>query len=291
MTTLLLAVFLAAPAPAKEPYGARGIFPVYETAGQWLIFDKRPGKNPSGPLAPGKRFLVVGSAGAEVFSVARTSGTYGGACRGRKPLRLRAALLKGPRAAVGRPLIGIAVPDRFSLKGSKAVYRPLKNEVAEADYARLDALLKASALEDLRSGLFRLRADDADGAALAADPKAEQLRLKLDFGARLEVAGLGPVFAFVEETEYSMSSRRCLRAEEGGRLLGKCVEMPRALMAETALLQFVAYDPSGRGQPLLLAFTPEPPLWGDERWGFQLRAGGPRLLFMDAMDPRCREGF
>lgn len=293
MTALVLSLFLAVPAAAGEPYGSRGIFPVYETAGQWLIFDKRPGKNPPGPLGEGKLFLVVGSSGAQVFTVARSSGTYGGACRGRKPLRLRAALLKGPRSAVGRPIIGIGVPDGFSLKGSKAVYRPLNNEVKEDDYARLEAALKAAALEDLRSGAFRMRQDDEEGASAAAagEPKPGLLRLKIDFGARVQVEGLGSVFAFVEETEFSMSARRCLRVEAAGKLLGKCVEMPRALMAETALLQFVAYDPSGRGQPLLLAFTPNPPLWGDERWGFLLREAGPRLLFTDAMDPRCREGF
>ena len=62
-------------------------------------------------------------------------------------------------------------------------------------------------------------------------------------------------------------------------------------MAETAQLRFVSYDPSGKGGPLLLAYSKEAPLWGHERWGFALRAAGARLFLRDAMDPRCREGF
>ena len=47
----------------------------------------------------------------------------------------------------------------------------------------------------------------------------------------------------------------------------------------------------GGGNPYVLAFTPEEPLWGHERWGFVVRASGPRLFLTDAMDRRCREGF
>ena len=67
--------------------------------------------------------------------------------------------------------------------------------------------------------------------------------------------------------------------------------MPHDLMAETAQLRFVAYDPSGKGSPFLLAYTRGEPLWGHERWGFQLTAKGPRLFLHDALDPRCRESF
>ena len=67
--------------------------------------------------------------------------------------------------------------------------------------------------------------------------------------------------------------------------------MPHDLMAETAQLRFVAYDPGGKGSPFLLAYTRGEPLWGHERWGFVLRASGARLFLRDALDPGCREGF
>ena len=62
-------------------------------------------------------------------------------------------------------------------------------------------------------------------------------------------------------------------------------------MAKPALLQFVTYDPAGGGSPFVLALTTKTPMWGDERWGFVIRAAGPRLFLMDAMDVRCRAGF
>ena len=95
----------------------------------------------------------------------------------------------------------------------------------------------------------------------------------------------------VTGAQISNSFRRCLRLADGDKLIGDCVEMPSDLMAETALLRFVSYDPSGKGGPLLLAYTKDAPLWGHERWGFALRSSGARLFLRDAMDPRCREGF
>ncbi len=107
----------------------------------------------------------------------------------------------------------------------------------------------------------------------------------------MKVRGLHDPFVFVEESGISASSRRCVRLADGDKLIGGCAEMPRALMAETDLLEFVSYDPSGGGTPLLLAFTKSTPLWGDERWGYVVGAKGPRLFLMDAMDIRCRESF
>lgn len=294
---VIAALALAQPARAQSAYGAKGLFPVYETAGQWVIFDKRPrpARDPAvgalAPLVPGERFLVIGSLGAEVFEVARTSGTYGGACREKKPLNLRAALLKGPRQSVGRPIIAINVPSAFSLRGSRAVYSQLKNHVGESAYAALAAPIKQSAIEEIQSGKFTFKLDDAAGDPLAQPPKPEQIQMKIDFASRLGLKGLPAPFVVVEETQVSASSRRCLRLSDGEKLVGACAEMRRDLMAETALLQFVSYDPSGQGSPYVLAFTRTPPLWGDERWGFIVRESGPRLFLMDAMDVRCREGF
>ncbi len=286
LPVLALLALAASPAGSQEPYGSKGIFPVYEAGGEWLIFDKGPSR-PKG-LGRGSRLLLVGSQGAGLFAVFRSSSAYGGACRNRSPLKLRAALLKGPRRAVGRPIIAIRVPKSFSLKGSRAVYRKLTSEVGETAYQRLGQTLREASLEEARAGAFPFGPQDE--GTRGPDP-GETLHFKIDFGSRLGVQGLKDPFVFVEETQISNSSRRCLRLAEGERLVGGCAEMPRSLMAETALLEFVAYDPSGMGNPFLLAFTRTQPLWGDERWGFVVRAGGPRLFLMDSMDIRCREGF
>ena len=293
MSLLLAALLLtcAAPLPAGEAYGAKGIYPVYETSGQWVIFDKDPRPSQSPPLGPGSRFLVVGSSGSELFTVARTSATYGGACRRNKPLKLRAALLRGPRSAVGTPIIGIKVKAGFSLKGSQARVTALRSEVDEGTYSRLGSAVQAAVAADVRSGAFRFALDDNPGAAPPQNVRPDDIQMKIDFGARVRIRGLEDTFALIEASQVSATFRRCLRLASAGVLLGDCVEMPHALMAETALLRFVEYDPSGDGRPLLLAYTPEAPLWGAERWAFALRAAGPRLVLADAMDPRCREGF
>ncbi len=102
------------------------------------------------------------------------------------------------------------------------------------------------------------------------------------------------VHCVTDETNRSWASINDdsrLRLADDQKLVAECVEMPHALMAETALLKFVAYDPGGRGNPYLLAYTPPPPRWGDERGGFIIRDSGARLILFDAMAPRCREGF
>lgn len=291
--TLALLTLLAAarPAAAQEEYGAKGLFPAYDAGGHWLIYDKTTVKGGSQALRLGGRFLLVGSAGAELFSVAHSSAAYGGVCRGRKPARLRAAILSGPRKAVGDPIVAIKVPESFALKGSRAVYRALPNAVDEPLYQSLGAALNAAIVEEAKSGAFRFKADDEGAAAFAADPKPEKVLVKIDYAAKVEVAGLTDARVLVTGAQISNSFRRCLRLADGDKLIGGCVEMPHDLMAETALLRFVSYDPGGKGNPLLLAYTKDAPLWGHERWIFALRAAGARSFIHDAMDPRCREGF
>ncbi|UPT72516.1 MAG: hypothetical protein M0D55_11090 [Elusimicrobiota bacterium] len=288
---LLACAALAAPSRAQDAYGSRGLFPVYVSGNQWVIFDKpRPGADPK-ELMAGARYLIIGSEGADVFVVGRTSATYGGACRAKKPTKLRAALLKGPRSSVGDPVLAIKVPDTFVMKGSRASYSALENKVDEPLYQLIGSTVAAAAAAEAKAGGLRFRADDEGAAAFLADPRPDKVASKIDFAARLPVAGLKAPVALVTDGQISSSHRRCLRLADGDRLVGPCVEMPHDLMSETAQLRFVSYDPSGKGNPFLLAYTKGTPLWGHERWGFVLRATGPRLFLRDAMDPRCREGF
>lgn len=285
----LLLASLSTPARAQDEYGARGLYPVYESGPQWVIFDKAK-VGGAKELAPGGRFLVVGSEGAQLFAVARSSPTYGGACRARKPARLRGALLKGPRSAVGEPVMAVRVPPEFKLTGSKAVFRSLPNAVSEDLYRAHGAELAAASVEEAKAGSFKFSPEDSTAATFLQDPKPEAVTLKIDFAAPVTVEGLGKAFVLVTGAQIGASYRRCLRLVSG-KLLGGCAEMPHALMAETSLLRFVSYDPGGNGRPYLLAYTTGAPLWGHERWGFVLRAAGPRLFLRDAMDPRCRDGF
>ena len=271
----------------------RGIYPVYEASGQWLIFNKPGGKiKADSPLALGNRFLVVGSKGSGLFTVARSSMTYGGVCKDRRSLSLPAALLRGSREAVGMPIIGIHVPENFSLKGSRASYLALGNQVSEDTYTTLKSALLAAEQQDIKSGAFRFKLDDKPDQDFLANPKPESIQTQIEFGAKTAVGGLAQPFVFIEGTQVLSTYRRCLRLSDADKLIGDCAEMPRTLMAETSLLKFVAYDPSGGGvSSFLLGYTPEAPLWGHERWGFVLKKAGPRLFLMDAMDPRCRESF
>lgn len=289
----LIAAVLAAPCLASEPYGSRGIYPVYEANGQWLIFNRVGRRIKEGShLAVDSRFLVIGSRGAGLFTVARTSMTYGGACKDRKAVKLHAALLRGSREAVGHPIIGVHVPETFSLRGSRAAYRALDNQVSEDTYKKLKDALVRSTAEDIRSGALALKLDDDPGGDFLKNPKTESIALQIEFASKIALQGLASALILVEGSQVLSTYRRCLRLADGDKLLGGCVEMPRTLMAETALLKFVAYDPSGAGaSPFVLAFTPEPPLWGHERWGFLIKSSGPRLFLADAMDLRCREAF
>ena len=291
MRLALFLLLLASPSVAQDEYGSRGLFPVYQSGNQWVIFDKpRKSANPKDLMA-GSKFLIIGSEGAALFVVGRTSATYGGACRGKKPQKLRAALLKGPRSTVGDPVMAIKVPDDFRLKGSNARYDSLKNSVDEALYALIGSTLTAVAVEEAKSGGLRFRSDDEGATAFLADPRPDKVAMKIDFAAHPAVAGLRAPTALITDAQISSSHRRCLRLADGSRLLGTCAEMPHDLLSETAQLRFVSYDPGGKGNPFLLAYTMGDPLWGHERWGFVLRASGARLFLRDAMDPRCRDGF
>ncbi|MBI4677908.1 MAG: hypothetical protein HY748_10030 [Elusimicrobia bacterium] len=284
---------------APEGYGAKGIFPVYDVSGEWVVYDKKSAGRASGDprLRVGNRFLVVGSLGASVFAVTGSTAGYGGACKGHQPLRLRAAVLDGPRKEVGIPVIAIQAPPKFNLRRPQAKFRMLRNQVGEQTYQRLLGALKARLKDEVSSGEFRLKADDepADSAEDGSrKPEADALAsaaAKIDFGAVVSVAGLSDPFVLVEGTQVKASYRRCLRLANGGVLVGSCAVMRHELMAETSRLEFVSYDPSGQGKPFVLAYTPSEPLWGHERWGFALRKSGPRLFLGDSMDIRCREGF
>lgn len=293
---LLAALFAFAaaagrPAAAQDQYGAKGLFPVYDVGGHWLIYDKTTEAGGSAALRPGGRFLLIGSDGADLFSVAHSSAAFGGACRKKKPARLRAGILKGPRSSVGDPILALKIPAGFSLKGSRAVFSPLPNAVGEPVYQALGATLNAATVEEAKSGAFKFSPMDDGANSFLADPKPEKIGLKIDFAAPVKVAGLTAPMVLVTGAQISNSFLRCLRLADGDKLIGDCVAMPNDLMAETALLRFVVYDPSGKGGPLVLAYTKDAPLWGHERWGFALRAAGARLFLRDAMDPRCREGF
>ena len=95
MRLALLLLLLASPSVAQDEYGSRGLFPVYQSGNQWIVFDKPRKSGKNADLMAGAKFLIVGSLGADLFVVGRTSATYGGLCRNKKPLKLRAALLKG----------------------------------------------------------------------------------------------------------------------------------------------------------------------------------------------------
>ncbi|MBI4059848.1 MAG: hypothetical protein HY403_00305, partial [Elusimicrobia bacterium] len=187
---LLAAAAFAPPSHAQDEYGSRGLFPVYQSGDQWLIFDKPRKSGRLKDLMPGSKFLIIGSRGADLFLVGRASATYGGACRNKKPLKLRAALLKGPRSAVGQPVMAIKVANHFRLKGSRARYDALANAVNEPLYQLLSSTLAAAAIEEAKAGAYRFRPDDEGAAAFLADPKAEKLAMKIDFAAHPPVSGL-----------------------------------------------------------------------------------------------------
>ncbi len=297
MRTAVLLLLLAVPGRAQLPYGDKGIFPVYEDTGQWLIFDKTETKKTkkfSGTnkkLQPGAKFLVIGSKGSGLFEVRRTTSTYGGACAGRVPLRLPAAVLEGSRGAVGVPVIALSVKESYNPTKSKASFTPLANQVGEDTYLRLGNALRERTIRDIRDGNFRFRLDDNPSPEFLDNPPADQIAVRIEFASGIRLRGRAAPLVLIERTQVLGTYRRCLRLADGGTLAGDCVEMPHDLRVETALLSFVSYDPKGKGRPYLLGFTGQPPLWGHERWGFALQPGGPKAFLMESMDVRCREAF
>ncbi|MBI5596600.1 MAG: hypothetical protein HY928_10970 [Elusimicrobia bacterium] len=282
-----------APKAGLAPAGSRvpGIYAVYQAAGRWMLID-RDGKK---GLQAGSNLVVIGSHGLGQFQIERSSRTYSAACEGSRPVARRAWLLGGKDAKafkqVGTPVIAILLKPGAAFDSRRARFTALKNEVSEPLYKKLDASLRAAVAADLGAGVFQMDLGDEEGHKTASKPDPEKIRLKIDFAARLKLDGLQDGTILVEGAEYSRSYRRCLRMVDGGSPVGPCVEMPHELMAETAALEFVAYDPARSGRPFLLAFTEKAPLWGDERWGFQTTPEGPKLFLRDALDPRCRDAF
>lgn len=288
-------VQVGAAGPERSPRGGSkvpGIFPVYEAGGRWMVVERPKGKRLVGR---GADLLVIGSKGVDRFQAARSTRTYLAACEGARPAPTTAFLLSAasPRSfsRVGAPVIAILLKKGAKVDPSQAAFRALPNQAREAVYRRLEEPLREAILSDLAAGAFRIAADDQEGQLLARNPNPEKLQMKIDFASRVGYRGLPEAFLLVEGAQVSRTYRRCLRLFSGEKPLGACAEMPHQLMAETRGLEFVAYDPGGRGRPFILAYTETEPLWGHERWGFQLTDGGPKLFLRDALDPRCREAF
>jgi len=289
----------AAPAPkpkVKAMTGSKvpGIFPVYETSGRWMLVERvRPGK--SRMIEQGSSLIVIGSQGVEQFYAGRSTMTFLMGCEGFRPKREKAFFIRGRSARqfqkVGTPIIAILNRSKRKVDLSKAVFYPLRNEVKEAVYQRLGKPLGEAILTDLKSGAFIVPPDDPAGQAFLTKPDVSKILTKIDFGSKIRLRGVQDAFILVEDAEVSKARRRCMRLFDGAQAQGICAVMSHTLMTETRNLRFVAYEPSGRGSPFILAYTEKSPLWGHERWGFRLTRDGPSLFLRDALDPRCRESF
>ena len=245
-----------------------------------------------GKSMAGASFVVVGSQAAGLFKIARSARIGGVLCESGRPAKTKVYFLRGPgRKGVGAPLVGIRVSssDRFDPRAAR-FYR-LDNRVSENLYRELGDALKQTVVAEAGKGEFRMLEGDGAGRAFLRSPAADGILLKLDFAAPIPIQGASKAMILVDGVQVSKSFRRCMRLSIGGRPAGNCAEMPHGLMAETNLLRFIAYDPNGDNHPFILAYTPEAPLWGHERWGFRLTRKGPSRFLMDALDPKCREGF
>ncbi|MFA6092857.1 MAG: hypothetical protein WCU88_05610 [Elusimicrobiota bacterium] len=271
---------------------AAGLYPVYEMDGGWMLIER---DSRGGALTRGARLLVVGSDGVAEFFAARSTHTWAAACARRRPVKTRAWRLssraKGALKAVGVPVVAIRLKPAAAFDVSKALFYPLKNEVRETLYKKLDFPIRKAAVEDLRSGAFAIPQADAAGRALAAEADPLRLQMKIDFSSKIRVKGLKDAVILVEGTQVSETYRRCMRLFEGPSQKGEGSSMPHELMTETRTLDFVAYDPNRSGSPFVLAFTRKQPLWGHERWGWRITAEGAKPFLQDALDARCRENF
>ncbi|HAH07222.1 MAG TPA: hypothetical protein DCM05_11990, partial [Elusimicrobia bacterium] len=281
------------PEPSKAPIAkplksSSGIFPVYPEGGRWLVVDRSPGGKKGSKVAEGMGLLIVGSKGIAEFAVGKSSWTFGASCSKNRPSRTLAWKVAGRKAAflkVGAPIVAILLKPGTVYDVSQALFTPLKNEVGESVYKKLDFAIRKTNVSDLKEGAFPILPDDQDGAALAREADPLRLQMKVDFASPVQVKGLKDPLVLIEGTQVSNSYRRCLRLFEDKEPLGGCVEMPHVLMTETRQLDFVAYDPSRAGSPFVFAYTTEAPLWGHERWGFQVNAQGAKLFLRDALDP------
>ncbi|MFC1679985.1 hypothetical protein ACFL2T_07235 [Elusimicrobiota bacterium] len=288
-----------AAASKKKPLsraGSRvpGIFPVFETGRRWMLLE-RVEKGGTRMLRKGSRLVVIGSRGVEEFYAARSTMTYLAGCEGFHPKKSLAYYLRGRKAKhfkkVGTPVIAILLRGGKSFDSKRALFYPLRNEVKESVYQRFEAGIRNSVIEDIKSGAFAIAIEDEKGHAFAQKPDPQGFLVKIDFASKIRLRGFKKAFMLVEGAQVSKSYRRCMRLFEEDSPVGKCAEMPDQLMTETRNLNFVAYDPAGRGVPFVLAYTKKAPLWGHERWGFQLTDSGPKVFLQDALDPRCRESF
>jgi len=282
----------------REMTGSRvpGIFPVYETAKRWMLVERLPkGSTRKRLVSKGTRLLVIGSEGIAEFYAQASTRTFLADCENLKAKPMLAYYLSAKSAKafrkVGKPVIAIKLPKGRKVNTSRAEFSKLPNAVGENDYKELEATIREAVIGDVKSGAFQTELDDPGFLRFENSPDPKGFQMKIDYASALGFRGLSRPKIAVEGVQISKAYRRCLRLFDETRPVGACVEMPHELMSETGGLEFVTYDPTGGGRPFLLAYTNGKPLWGHERWGFQLSTKGPTLFLQDALDTRCREAF
>ena len=292
MSAALSLLLLASSAWAGQ--GKPGIYPVYQSGSRWMLVEK-PAQGRAAEVRKGTRVLVIGSSGVDEFYVSAATRTLLAGCKGARPVPKPAHLLssRSPRAfeRMGAPVIALLLRDGAVYDPARASFSALSDDADETLYSRVRQAILDATLADAASGGFSFLPDDEEGRRFASRPEPEKVQMKIDFSSRLRMAGVKDARLLVEGTQISKTYRRCLRLFSGDKPLGGCAAMPHVLMAETRLLKFVSYDPSGQGRPFVMAYTESEPLWGHERWGVQLTGKGPKVFLEDALDPRCRESF
>lgn len=287
----------AAAAAATPAKGGKkgGIFPVYEAGGRWMVIERVPAGSSHRSVTRGTELVVIGSRGVDKFYASRSTRTYLAACENNRPAPTLGYLLKASSAKnfkrVGTPVIALPLRKGVRFNPAKAWFYRLANEVREDTYKKLEKTIRGKILEDVASGAYLMDPEDEGGHKFAKDPDPEDILMKIDFGSKIRYRGMSNPFVLVDDVKISRSRRRCVRLFDGDKPVGDCAEMPHELLSETQGLKFVAYDPSRRNRPFVLAFTDKEPLWGHERWGIQLTQKGPKVFLKDALDPKCRAGF
>lgn len=282
----------------REMTGSRvpGIFPVYETAKRWMLVERIPkGSKRKRLVSKGTQLLVIGSEGIAQFYAQASTQTYMADCENLKAKPMLGYYLSAKSAKafreVGKPVIAIKLPKGRKVNTSRARFSKLPNAVGEKDYKELETAIRQSVLADVKSGAFQTELDDPGFVRFEEKPDPKGFQMKIDYASPLQFRGLSRAKIAIEGIQISKAYRRCLRLFDEAHPVGECVEMPHELMSETGGLEFITYDPSGAGRPFVLAYTHGSPLWGHERWGFQLSTKGPKLFLQDALDTRCREAF
>jgi len=282
----------------REMTGSRvpGIFPVYEANKRWMLLERMPkGRKRKRLVGRGTQLLVIGSKGIARFYAQKATTTYMADCENLKAKPMRGYYLSAKSAKsfkqVGTPVIAIKLPKGRRVNTSRAKFSRLPNAVSEEIYKELESPIRNSVVSDVKSGAFQTELDDPGFVRFEQDPKPKGFQMKIDYSSDIHFRGFSRAKIAVEGIQISKAYRRCLRMFDEAKPIGGCAEMPHELMTETRGLEFVSYDPSGRGRPFLLAYTKDKPLWGHERWGFQMTPKGPNLFLQDGLDPRCREAF